>query len=91
MRKLFYSDELKKYFDTEEECVKAEEEFKEKHALELKKKEERVSEAKKVEEAYKNYLQLRADFVKKYGSWHATITEKDLPTTSIFDLFDWLW
>lgn len=87
----YFSESLRKYFDSEEECLKAEKEFEEKHALELKKKEERVTEAKAVEEAYRNYLKLRSDFIKKYGSWHMTVTEKDLPTKSIFDFFDFDW
>ena len=88
MKKVFYSQDLKKYFDTEEECLAAEEEFNKKTLAERKEKEERVAEAKKVEEAYKNYLQLRSDFIKKYNNFHMTLTEKDLPTGSIFDLID---
>ena len=88
MKKVFYSQDLKKYFDTEEECVAAEEEFNKKTLAERQKKEERVADAKKVEEAYKNYLQLRSDFIKKYNSFHMTLTEKDLPNGSIFDLID---
>ena len=75
MRKMFYSEDLKRYFDTEEECLKAEEEYKEKHALEIKKKEERIAEAKAVEEAYKKYLELRSEFIKKHGSYHMTLSD----------------
>ena len=89
---MFYSEDLNRYFYTEEACLKAEEEYKEKHALEIKKKEERTAEAKAVEEAYKKYLELRSEFIKKHGSYHMTLTEKDLPAkTSVFDLFDWFW
>ena len=42
----YYSDTLKKLFETEDELKKAEVEFEEKHALELKKKEERANRAK---------------------------------------------
>lgn len=87
----YYSDTLKKLFETEDELKKAEVEFEEKHALELKKKEERATRAKEVEEAYKKYLDLRAKFVKDYGSYHMTITDKDLKdpaTTFLFDLFN---
>lgn len=86
----YYSDTLKKLFETEEELKKAEVEFTEKHALELKKKEERVTRAKEVEEAYKKYLDLRAKFVKDYGSYHMTITDKDLKNIpiSLLDFFD---
>ena len=86
----YYSDTLKKLYETEEELKKAEQEFNEKHALELKKKEERASRAKEVEDAYKKYLELRAQFVKDYGSYHMTITDKDLKNVpiSLLDFFD---
>ena len=86
----YYSDTLKKLFETEEELKKAEVEFEEKHALELKKKEERAHRAKEVEEAYKKYLDLRSKFVKDYGSYHMTITENDLKDLSVNSLFDFL-
>ena len=86
MKPVYYSEVLKKYFENEDECVAAEKEYNDKHAAELAKKEERKNDAKKVDEAYKTYLQLRSDFVKKYGSYHCTYTEKDLP-----DLTDWNW
>lgn len=86
----YYSDTLKKLFETEEELKKAEVEFEEKHALELKQKEERANRAKEVEEAYKKYLDLRSKFVKDYGSYHMTITENDLKDLSVNSLFDFL-
>ena len=92
MKELFYSEQLKKYYDTKEACLAAEKEYEEKHAIELKAKEERAAKAKAVEEAYKNYLQLRSDFIKEYGQYHMTLTEKDLPkANSILDMFDWLF
>lgn len=86
----YYSDKTKKLFNTEEELVKAEKEFDEKHALELKAKEEKTAKAKEVEEAYKKYLDLRSNFIKEYGSYHQTLTEKDLPN-SFFDLINLIW
>jgi len=79
----YYSDVMKKFFDTEKECVKAEEKFKkelaEKEAAELKLKEEKTARAKEVEAAYaavqeaqKNYVELRNKFVEDYKSYHMT-------------------
>lgn len=86
----YYSDLTKKFYDVSEDAEKEEKALEEKNAIELKKKEERVAAAKEIENAYKHYLELRADFIKKYGSYHLTLTEKDLPkSTSVFDLFDW--
>ena len=89
MRELYYSDVLHKQFNDKESCIAAEKEYEEKHAAELKAKEERTKEAKEVEEAYRTYLNLRNEFVKKYGSYHMTITDTipELPLASIFDLF----
>jgi len=91
MKVQYYSDALKRYFDNEKECLAAEREFEQKHAAELKAKEERTARAKEVEDAYRKYIELRAKFVEDFKSWHMTITDKDLPaltTTSIFDIFD---
>jgi len=91
MKKLFYSEILKKYYNTEEECLEAEKEYNEKHKAELLAKEEKTAAAKEIEEAYKKYINLRSDFIKRYGSYHMTLTDKDLPTSSLFDLFDRFW
>lgn len=91
MKKFYYSEILKKYFDTEEACLKAEEEYNEKHKAELLAKEEKTAKAKEVEEAYKKYIELRSEFIKKYGAYHMTLTNKDLPTNSLFDLLDNFW
>lgn len=95
MKEIYYSECLKKYFDTKEECLKAEEEYNAKHAAEIKAKEERKAKAKEVDEAYKKYLTLRNKFIKEYGSYHCTFTEKDLPSGNIPDIFnkifDWYW
>lgn len=88
MIKKFYSEDLKRYFDSEEECVKAEEKFREEHALEIKRREERAAKAKEVKDAYKNYLVLRDAFIKEYGSYHMTITHEELPS---LDISSWFW
>ena len=49
MRELYYSDVLHKQFNDKESCIAAEKEYEEKHAAELKAKEERTKEAKEVE------------------------------------------
>lgn len=91
MKKLFYSEILRKYYDTEESCLKAEEEYNEKHKAELLAKEKKTAKAKEVEEAYKKYIELRSAFIKEYGQFHMTLTDKDLPTNSVFDIFDRFW
>lgn len=91
MKTLYKSEVLNKCFDTEEECVKAEQEYEEKNAHIKELNEARADRAKEVTEAYKKYIELRAQFIKDYGSWHATFTERDLPvlnTINLFDLFD---
>ena len=81
LEKAFYSPTLKRFFKDEEQGLKEEKEFQEKTLAETKAKEEKTK-------AYKKYLQLRSDFIKKYGVYHMTLSEKDLPTGSLFDLFD---
>ena len=81
----YYSEVLRKAFDTEKECVYAEKEHNEK----VKAEEERVKalnnarkdRAKEVEDAYKamidaqhRYTELVNKFVKDYDSWHMTIS-----------------
>lgn len=90
MKEVFYSELLKKYFDTKDECLKREDEYTKAHEAELKAKEEKKALAKEVEEAYKDYIEKRTKFIDKYGSWHATYTADDFPfktLTSFFDLF----
>ena len=83
----YYSENLKKVFDTEADCVKAEREYQEK--VEKEKAEEealasaRKERAKEVEKAYsdmiaaqKHYTKLLNQFVKDYNSWHMTISTK---------------
>ncbi len=90
----YYSEVVKKNFDSEQECLDAEKKYEEEHAQELALKEERATRAKEVQEAYKKYLELRAKFIEDYKSYHMTLTEKDLPTLNSlnwFDLFDRFW
>lgn len=88
MKTIYKSEVLNQYFDTEEACVKAEKEHEEKKAHELALRNERADRAKEVKEAYENYLKLRAKFVEDYGSYHMTLTEKDLPALNSVNLFD---
>ena len=91
MKTMYKSEVLNQYFDTEEECVKAEKEHEEKKAHELALREERADRAKEVKEAYENYLKLRSKFVMDYGSYHMSLTSEDLPalnSVSIWDLFN---
>lgn len=80
----YYSEKLKKVFDDVKSLDKAEKEFDEKQAIELKKKEERASRAKEVEDAWKKYQELLKAFIKDYGSYHQSVVERPV------DLFD-LW
>lgn len=77
----YYSEELEKFFDTEEECEKAEASYFEeleaaKKQKELQKEEYNTRYAtveaayKEFKEAEKNYRNLVNDFVKDYGEFH---------------------
>ena len=92
MKMRYYSEVLDKTFDTEEDCLKAEKEYEEKHKAELVAKEERAKAAKEVESLYKEAEEARKkadaalkEFLKKYKYYHSTVTT--LPTKSIFDWF----
>ena len=52
MKTVFYSEDLDKTFETEEECLNAEKEHEEKLALEKAKKAERKERADEVEKAF---------------------------------------
>lgn len=90
----YYSNMLNRLFDTEKELREAEKIAEEKQKEVDRIKAERAEAAKKVEEAFKladaqreNANQLLKEFVKKYGSFHTTITK---PTTvpSIFEILN---
>lgn len=94
MRTLYFSEDLNKSFETEEECLKAEKENEEKLALVKAEKEERKKEAEEVtkafEEANKAYKEAQEKlnaFVKKHGSFHTTL-RGEIPITNLWeDLF----
>ena len=90
----YYSEKLGKLFKTEEECTKAEQEHEAKVREEEERKtklaNERKTRAKEVEaaaqavaEARKHYDELLRNFVKDYGSFHATVSSDG----NFFDLF----
>lgn len=82
----FYSEKLNKFYETQEECLKAEDYILAQEAKELQKKKElaenRAKRAKEIEESYKALLNARKDYNKKlndfcrdYGSYHITISD----------------
>ena len=91
----YYSDELKKFFNTPEECEKAEaahfKRVKEEEEKKAKAASERAVKAKEVEdalkqlnEARKNYDEKLRAFCKEYGSWHYTFTSDEPDLSDIF-------
>ena len=95
----YYSDKLKKVFDTEELLKEAEAQEDEKLEKLKLEKEERAAEAKIVEdafrkanEAYKDARQKMDEFCKKYGAFHYSIKDTNLPAKTLFDmLLDNFW
>ena len=92
----FYSEETKKFYDSYEACVDAENKLADKKAAEIKRKAEleknRASAAKEVEAAFKKAAdavkerdKLLEDFVRKYGSFHMSLDKAD---TNLFDVSD---
>lgn len=92
----FYSEKLNKVFDTQEACAEAESAQEKAVAeAEAKKKalaEERANRAKAVEDAYRKaieakqeYDKILQEFLKDYGSFHATFKTTD----PFFGIFDW--
>ena len=92
----FYSEKLDKLFDTQELCAEAEEAHEkalaEAENKKLKLAEERANRAKEVEELYKAAVEAKKaydeklrEFLKDYGSFHATFKNVD----PFFSLFDW--
>jgi len=98
---IIYSEDLKRKFDSVEECQAAEAEYAEeqKKLAEEKKhlKEERAARAKEVDEAFKKirvaqdeYNELLKAFINDYGSYHSTYTStNDIP--DVFELFKPFW
>ncbi len=92
----FYSEKLNKMFDTQEACAQAENAHEKAVAeAEAKKKalaDERATRAKAVEDLYKQAVEAKQtydkalqDFLKDYGSFHATFKTTD----PFFGIFDW--
>ena len=80
----YYSEKLKKVYDTVEQLDTAEKEYDEAHAAEIAKQKERKARAEEISNARKNaikaqehYNELIKQFVKDYGSYHATYTDED--------------
>lgn len=97
----YYSDIVKKFYDTQKECSIAEKkalvekEEAEKKAIELK--ETRKNRAKEVEDALEavyaaenKYKELLGAFLEDYGSFHYSkhLGDEDLDFSSIFSLFE---
>ncbi len=93
----YYSDVLKRLFDSEKELLEAEDAKKkaeeEKALREKEKNAARAEAAKKVEEAMKkaaeankNYREVLSDFCKNYGAYHYSFTDDGKEDT--YDLFD---
>lgn len=100
----YYSEKLKKLFDTEKELNSAEKEFAKAEEERQKVLDVKRARAKEVEDAYKvyatkvkeseienkklynEYLRLRNDFVKDYGSYHMSYTDVGVRETSLSDL-----
>ena len=77
----FYSEETKKFYETEDACKKAEAKAKAEKDEAAKKaaklKEERASRAKEIEDAFAHANELLNKFVKDYGSFHYTYSIND--------------
>ena len=77
-----YSDVTKKFYDDEATALKAEEELKQAKDAEAacrKKMAQAVEEKRKAyEQARKEYHKALNDFCDKYGSYHYTLTDKDI-------------
>lgn len=95
----YYSDLTKQFYESEKECVAAEEKAiqakKEAEAAAAKKSQERKARAeeidasfKRLREAQKEYWDLISKFTKDYGSYHKSYGSEDLVDllSEIFDL-----
>ena len=92
----YVSEITKKAYDSEKECLYAEQEFQKKQeqerAAKEKKAAERADRAKEVEEAYKTaveankaYQKKLNDFVKDYGSFHMTYSSTSDLVNDVFN------
>lgn len=73
----FYSEELKKFFDTAEDCQGAEDQAKAEReaaaARKAKLKEEKTNRKKEVENAINKANELVAAYIKDYGSYSISV------------------
>ena len=94
----YYSEQLKKIFDSAAECEKAEADHK--AALEEKERKQqeltaqRKERAAEVESAYKEmidaqkkFYKLKGEFLKDYKSFHMTFSTQDTPFDNLFKEF----
>lgn len=98
----YYSEVLKKCYDSVEALEKAELEVKKKDEEKAKKDAEKSKRAKEVEEAfktanaaYKKAEELLSDYLKDYKTFHTTYSSEDAPIgrglRSALSLFDDFW
>ena len=95
----YYSEEMKRFFDTEEECMTAEAAYEEELEKARKAKaeaaERRKARAQEVELARDEFIKARDnfnkvlnDFCKEYGSYHFSINETQSPSGFFKSLMD---
>ena len=89
----YYSEKLKKVYDTVEQLQTAETEYDKAHAAEIAKQKERKERAEEIDAARKevikaqeHYDDLINKFVKDYGSYHTTYTKNDGTLLTATDL-----
>ena len=96
----YFSEKLNKVFESEKECVEAENKFElakqEKEEKEKRLTQERKERAHEIEAQYKKimddrkeYRKMVDDFIRDYGSFHCTFKSNE-PVFSDMDLFDLL-
>ena len=91
----YYSEKLKKVYDTVEQLQAAETEYDKAHAAEIAKQKERKARAEEITAARKDlqnrqkkYNELVNQFIKDYGSYHATYTDEDSgEVANVMDVF----
>ena len=77
----YYSEELKKFYDTEAECVKAEADAK-------KLADEKDARKKEIDNAVHKLLKLLKDYNKDYKEAYSVELEKDEVDEDEIDVFD---
>lgn len=89
----YYSDLTKKLYETEDELKAAEVELTKSKADRAEKAKEVTEAIKAATEATKKANQMLSDFVKEYGSFKTTLTDKDVDARdsfwNMFDRFIW--